>query len=113
VDAEWTRCSPPYVFRISRADTGPRRAGGGGPGPPDAGELLSGESVWQALEALDAIVATVPFSGRAGGGGRTDRIVLSRVERVAELVATGFIHRCRGSLQADRWSVFTQVQRGL
>ena len=38
VDAEWTRCSPPFVFRISRADTGPRRAGGGGPpGPPDAG----------------------------------------------------------------------------
>src|SRR6185437_16839412 len=31
VDAEWTRCPPPSGFRISRADTGPRRAGGGGP----------------------------------------------------------------------------------
>jgi transposase len=37
VDAEWTRCTPLSVFRISRADTGPGRAGGGGPpGPPDA-----------------------------------------------------------------------------
>jgi hypothetical protein len=38
VDAEWTRCAQLPVFRISRADTGPRRAGGGEPqGPPDAG----------------------------------------------------------------------------
>src|SRR6185437_10476372 len=36
VDAEWTRCTPPFVFLIFRVDTGPRRAGGGGPpGPPD------------------------------------------------------------------------------
>ena len=25
LDAEWTRCAPPSGFRISRADTGPRR----------------------------------------------------------------------------------------
>lgn len=37
VDAEWTRCTPPFAFQISRADTGPRRAAGDGPpGPPDA-----------------------------------------------------------------------------
>jgi hypothetical protein len=38
VDAEWTRCIPPFSFHISRADTGLRRIAGGGPqGPPDAG----------------------------------------------------------------------------
>jgi hypothetical protein len=45
---------------------------------PDRGHLISGESVWQELEARGATVATVPFSGR---GGRTDRIVPSRVDR--------------------------------
>ncbi len=48
---------------------------------PGRSELLSGESVWQELVALGATVATVPFTGRAGRGGRTDRIVLSRVDR--------------------------------
>jgi hypothetical protein len=48
---------------------------------PERHELLSGESVWQELEARGATVATVPFSGRAGRGGRVDRIVLSRLDR--------------------------------
>jgi hypothetical protein len=34
--------------------------------------------VWRELEACGATIATVPFSGRAGRGGRVDRIVLSR-----------------------------------
>jgi len=48
---------------------------------PGQRELLSDESIWQELEARGATVATVPFSGRAGRGGRTDRIVLSRFDR--------------------------------
>ena len=46
---------------------------------PGRHELLSHESIWQELEARSATIATVPFSGRAGRGGRTDRIVLSRL----------------------------------
>jgi hypothetical protein len=37
--------------------------------------------VWQELDARGAVVATVPFTGRAGRGGRMDRIVLSRLDR--------------------------------
>jgi hypothetical protein len=48
---------------------------------PGRSELPSAESVWQKREALGATVATVRFSGRAGRGGRTDRIVLSRLDR--------------------------------
>jgi hypothetical protein len=48
---------------------------------PGRRELLSGESVWQQLEARGATVATVSFSGRAGRGGRTERIVLRRLDR--------------------------------
>lgn len=43
-------------------------------------ELVSEESVWQELEARGATIASVPFSGRAGRGGRIDRIVLHRVD---------------------------------
>jgi hypothetical protein len=48
---------------------------------PGRHELLTGESIWQELETRGATIATVPFNGRAGRGGRTDTIVLSRVER--------------------------------
>jgi hypothetical protein len=41
---------------------------------------VTGQSVWQELEARGAMLATVPFSGRAGRGGRIDRIVLSRLD---------------------------------
>jgi hypothetical protein len=41
---------------------------------------VSNESVWQALDARGATIATVPFRGRAGQGGRVDRIVLHRLE---------------------------------
>ncbi|HEY1514864.1 MAG TPA: hypothetical protein VGF91_00510 [Solirubrobacteraceae bacterium] len=37
---------------------------------------MSNEPVWQELEARGATMASVPFSGRAGRGGRVDRIVL-------------------------------------
>jgi hypothetical protein len=48
---------------------------------PGRYELLSHESIWQELEARGATIATVPFTGRAGRGCRTDRIVLSRLDR--------------------------------
>ena len=53
---------------------------------PGRHELVSGESVWHELERRGAMIATVPFSGRAGRGGRIDRIVLSRADG-DELVA--------------------------
>jgi hypothetical protein len=36
--------------------------------------------VWQELEQRGATVATVPFSGRAEGGGNVGTIVLSRID---------------------------------
>jgi hypothetical protein len=45
---------------------------------PGRHELVSGQSVWQELKRPGAMIATVPFSGRAGRGGRIDRIDLSR-----------------------------------
>jgi hypothetical protein len=75
---------------------------------PGRRELLSGESVWQELEARGATVATVAFSGRAGRGGRTDRIVLSRLDR-DELVdverSTGRDELCY-ALEAPIWDRF-------
>jgi hypothetical protein len=47
---------------------------------PGRHELLSSEAIWQELLARGATIAIVLFSGRAGRGGRTDRIVLRRVE---------------------------------
>jgi hypothetical protein len=47
---------------------------------PGRHELISGEPVWQELEARGTTIATVPFTGRAGRGGRVDRIVLSRLD---------------------------------
>ena len=44
-------------------------------------ELLWGSAVWEELEQRSATVAVVPFSGRAGRGGSTGTITLSRVEQ--------------------------------
>jgi len=48
---------------------------------PARDELLAPDNVWAELERRGATIATVPFNGRAGRGGRTDRIVLSRLDR--------------------------------
>lgn len=48
---------------------------------PGRRELLSGDVVWQELEARGTTIATVFFAGRAGRGGHIDRIVLSDVDR--------------------------------
>jgi hypothetical protein len=75
---------------------------------PGQRELLSGEPVWQELESRGATIATVPFSGRAGRGGRTDRIVLARFDR-DELVDverwTGRDELCH-ALEAPIWDRF-------
>jgi hypothetical protein len=41
---------------------------------------LVGDEVWEELERRAATVAIVPFSGRAGAGGRTGTITLGRLE---------------------------------
>ena len=47
---------------------------------PERYELLARDDVWAELERRGAMIATVPFSGRAGRAGSVDRIVLSRVQ---------------------------------
>ena len=93
----------PHPFRAARPRASTRRGYG-----PGRHELLSDESVWQELEARGATIATVPFSGRAGRGGRTDRIVLSRLDR-DELVDverwTGRDELCY-ALEAPIWDRF-------
>ena len=42
-------------------------------------ELLSLQAVWDELERRQVTIAVVPFSGRAGKGGSTGTITLSRV----------------------------------
>lgn len=43
-------------------------------------EDLTTEQVWDELQRRGATIASVPFSGRAGAGGRTATITLSRLE---------------------------------
>jgi hypothetical protein len=79
VDAEWTRCTRRLPFRMSRADTGPRRAGGGGaPGPPDA--------VWRDRH----LARRWPVSDRALVRSRPARP--SRASRAAPFRARGLAH---------------------
>lgn len=67
---------------------------------PGRHELVSDESVWHELERRSAMIATVPFSGRTGRGGRIDRIVLSRADG-DELVAV------------ERWTTRDQLRYAL
>jgi len=75
---------------------------------PGRHELLTGEAICQELEARAATIATVPFTSRAGHGGRTDRIVLRRRDR-DELVDverwTGRDELCY-ALEAPIWDRF-------
>jgi hypothetical protein len=47
---------------------------------PGRGELYARDDVWVELERRGASIARVPFSGRAGQGGRTERIELPRLD---------------------------------
>ena len=46
---------------------------------PGRRELAARQAVWEELERRGATVAVVPFSGRAGHGGTTGTITLSRI----------------------------------
>ena len=43
-------------------------------------ELAARRAVWEELERRGATIAVVPFSGRAGHGGTTETITLSRLD---------------------------------
>jgi hypothetical protein len=47
---------------------------------PGRAELLTREATWTELERRGATIAAVPFTGRAGEGGRVGTIVLSRFD---------------------------------
>lgn len=47
---------------------------------PGRGELVLHREVWEELENRSAVIAVVPFSGRAGQGGKTGTITLSRLQ---------------------------------
>jgi len=75
---------------------------------PGRYELLARPSVWQALEQRGATIATVPFAGHAGEGGRVGTVVLSRRD-AGEAVD---VYRCIGgeelghALAAPLWDRF-------
>jgi len=56
--------------------------------------------VWEELERRGAAIAVVPFSGRAGGGGTTGTITLSRLKG-DELI------------DVERWSARDELAFGL
>ena len=75
---------------------------------PGRAELLWGSAVWGELEQRGATVAVVPFSGRAGRGGTTATITLSRIEH-DELVAIerwSSRHELTYALEAPVWDRF-------
>jgi hypothetical protein len=41
---------------------------------------LPHDDVWEKLDRRGATIAVVPFSGRAGAGGRVDTVILSRLD---------------------------------
>jgi hypothetical protein len=47
---------------------------------PGRGELVGHQGVWEELGRRGAVIAVVPFSGRAGQRGKTGMITLSRLE---------------------------------
>ena len=74
---------------------------------PGRHELISGEPVWQELERRAATVASVPFGGRAGRG-RTDRIILGRIDGDQLVPVEGWTSRdelCY-ALEAPVWDRF-------
>lgn len=75
---------------------------------PGRHELISGEPVWHELERRGATIVSVPFNGRAGRGGRTDRSVLSRLDGDKLVQVEGWTSRdelCY-ALEAPVWDRF-------
>ena len=77
---------------------------------PERRELVARQAVWEELELRGATIAVVPFSGRAGDGGTTGTITLSRLEG-RELVD---VERCGGhdelalALEGPVWDRYGQ-----
>jgi cobalamin biosynthesis protein CobT len=70
-------------------------------------ELLSGDAVWQELERRGATIATVLFSGRAGRGGRIERIVLTPADGDEPIDIERWTSRdLRDALVAPVWDRF-------
>ena len=75
---------------------------------PGRRELVTGQSVWHELKARGTMIATVPFTGRAGRGGRIDRFVLSRLDGDELVDAERWTSRdeLRHALEAPVWDRF-------
>jgi hypothetical protein len=93
------RCGPAACLHVARGWRGRRcptcKAFGGDPSCTPSGreasqphsarlrpgrrELVARETVWEEFERRSAMIALVPFSGRAGDGGSTGTITLSRL----------------------------------
>lgn len=77
---------------------------------PDRGELFFAEDVWAELGRRGASIARVPFSGRAGRGGRTERIELLHVDQAAGALAEVELWSSRDelcfALEAPVWARF-------
>ena len=94
------RCSTPTGRPASQVHTARLR--------PARWELVCRAAVWDELERRGASVATVPFWGRAGSGGRTDTIKLLRLEDGELLDVERWTYRdelCH-ALEAPVWERF-------
>jgi hypothetical protein len=71
---------------------------------PERGELF-GAGVWEELERRGATIAQVPFSGRAGLGGQTEVIRLSRCEgdQLVDVERWPFRDELAYALEAPVW----------
>jgi hypothetical protein len=69
--------------------------------------MLRGE-VWDELQSRGAALATVPFSGRAGSGGRIGTITLTHAGDgdSVELVRSGYADKFAYALAAPVWDRF-------
>jgi hypothetical protein len=74
------------------------------------GELVTREAIWAELHSRGTTIATVPFSGRAGSGGSTDRIALLGPGHDGlaeiELWSRGFRDELCHALEAPVWARF-------
>jgi hypothetical protein len=75
---------------------------------PGRRELVGRRAVWEELQRRGATVAIVPFWGRAGRGGQTERIDLLRVEeeRLVDVERWTFRDELGYALEAPVWERF-------
>lgn len=94
------RCLTPTGRPASRIHTARLR--------PARHEIVGRPAVWEELERREATVAIVPFWGRAGRGGRTERIDLLRLEsdRLVDVERWTFRDVLCYALEAPVWERF-------